>query len=76
MEYFDPYDPRAFQRSIIDVLAAWAVCAMLFVGLLLVPSIKINAVLEEQHGSVMASGDPRKFVAADGPAHKSATACE
>ena len=69
------FDPRAFQRTSEDVLAAWAVCTILFAGILLGSFINSSADIDELNVSVTA-GYLHNVVDMGVAAHKSATTSE
>ena len=51
----EDYDPTAFRRTTGDVLAAWAVCMILFASILFGSFINSSAEHDEQNVSVVAN---------------------
>lgn len=71
----EDYDPRAYRGTTGDILAAWAVCTILFAGILFGSFINSSADLNEQNVAVAANnihGSMRAKI----PAQKIISSCE
>ena len=71
----EDYDPSAFRRTDGDVLAAWAVCMMLFAGILFGSFINSSADHDEKN-VVVADNSIYGSMRAKTPAQKIISSCK